>query len=136
MSIINPLNIKSGYWIYEKYDEKPLYKSGKWIMYFNKEVLFNKWKRAVTLFRRKQLKGIKSMKCSTNIKKENTKSIVFFCEKSDKKENIMKIGKELMDKMEYSKTMYYTTDKQNLMGIKGYLYKIECNFDAFADDSE
>ena len=146
MNIQKPMSIKHDYWIYESNGSIPSVKTGKWMMFFNEQTINQKWKIAVELFRMKRLPGIVSIKCATALKNPRASSdikvIIFYCNKSNETERIMKIGYNLVNKLDYQKNLFYKTDMQTLNGTratgskKNYLYKIEYKFNAFEEDSD
>lgn len=147
MNIQKPMSVKHDHWIYESNESILSVKTGKWMMFFNEHAINKKWKTAVELFRMKKLPGIISMKCSTALKNprassESMKVIIFYCNKSNEMERIMKNGHNIMNKLNYQADMFYKTDMQTLTETKtanskkNYLYKIEYKFNAFDDDSD
>lgn len=140
MIIQKPMNIKTEPWIYEYNDTLTTIKCGKWMLFFNEKMINEKWKNAVQLFRKKVFPGIKLMKCSTALNNTTDKVIIFYCNKSDEKNRIINIGKNIMNKLNYQNDLYYKTDRQTLKGIESngnnYIYKIEYSFNAFDNDSD
>ena len=85
-----PMSVTDEYWLFErdskagaKYQYDPEL-TGKWMMFWNKSVLDERWKQAVILYREGKLTGITSMKVST--KRDNPRAsdktsgvIIFYC---------------------------------------------------------
>lgn len=135
MSSQTPMNYKGALYLYEG-NVKELLNGGYWMMFFNKKQMNTKWQKAVSLFQNKEL-DVEYISCSTSLKNPNEGVIFFYCSKSFQKSRIMRIGKELMDLMEYCQTMYYQRSKVKLYrNLNTCKYKILYDFNAFADDSD
>ena len=112
---------------------------GKWMLFYNKKYMNEKWKLAIKLFRENKLNDVMSMKCSTKFRtsrasREDNGVIILYCSESQNENKIMQIGKVIMKLFNYNKTMYYKTNTQTCMGTratgqyKNHLYKLDPNF--------
>jgi hypothetical protein len=137
-----PTEISYDPWIYLS-DKKfqNLEGGGKWMLFYPKTEIDEKWGEIKKLYNNEELIGIKSLKVSTNY--DNSRSsdksysvIICYCGPPNDKENLIKYGENLRDKMNYTSsfgTMSYKSDEQTLMGTRATgntsnsLYKIPCN---------
>ncbi|KAF9179242.1 hypothetical protein BGZ50_007132 [Haplosporangium sp. Z 11] len=94
-------------------------RTGKWMLFYDKSVLDEKW-AAVKRLLEQELLG-DSAKCSTA--KENPNStnpdlgvIIVYTNDYLDQEDVYRIAAVLHEKMEYNRTMYYKTDEQTLAG--------------------
>ena len=113
---------------------------GKWMLFFPNNILNEKWIYLKKLYYTNKLDGITSMKCATNKPSErasssNFKVIILYCEDSYDEDRIKEIGKNILkltNYKEYSKFMYYKTNKQTRNGtvatgnISNHMYSLEC----------
>lgn len=116
-----------GYWIYHGCDptvdnkgEKIL---GKWMLFFKKELIDNKWEYFKSLFDKKLLKGVICMKVSAS--KENSRAssknesvIILYC--GGNEIEIMQTGKNIASYIQdyAGPYIYYKTDVQTGLGTK------------------
>jgi len=152
---IQPMNIDIIPWLYERKkgfsnDCYFLEGRGKWMLFFDKNKMNEKWKKSKELFRQEKLEGVEYIKCSTNYKSERASSndlglISYYCFDSDNKEKILEIGKKLINLLSYDdmEYIYYKTDMQTKNGCRNsntsfnYLYKMSNDRyigDHFIDD--
>lgn len=133
---MNPLDINDFPWVYERNNNNARGKDvGKWMLFFDKPLINEVWSLAKTLYFENKLDDIQSMKCSTNY--ENPRSaypdkgiVILYCYDSSNEEAIMRAGRNLLDKFNYtfSKYIYYKTDVQTSVGTaalgvkKNYTY--------------
>jgi hypothetical protein len=94
---------------------------GKWMFFYNKNRMDEKWLLVTKLFRENKLNQIIfGMKCSTaacgmGSNNESTGIILIYCTKSQDKEVIMMVGKELLVLFNYTHNpmIYYRSDLQS-----------------------
>ena len=150
-SELSPLDVFDFPWLYEEnmdieysadYDYGD---SGKWMLYYEKNVFNEKWKLAINLFREKKLNGIVSLKCSTSYENPRASSrdigvIILYCYNSDNKQYIIDIGKNILKIFNYREIIYYKKDIQTRDGtkatgcIKNHTYYLEPQYDFIEDD--
>ena len=151
---LEPMNIDIVPWLYEKkngYYNDLYFKDnrGKWMLFFDKSNMNQKWKESKELFRNGKIKEVEYIKCSTNYKNvrasnDNIGLISFYCNNSDNKEKILSVGNSLIKLLNYSEygTIYYKTDELSKLGTRSlgntfnYLYKLNNElymFDDFID---
>ena len=124
--LLNPLDVEDNPWLYEDRNiKKTKFKSiGKWMLFYDKKVINEKWFLAKKLYIENKLNGIVSMKCSTNYKNPRSSSndsiIIFYCYYSCSKENILEYGKNIITMMKYTdqQTIYFKTDEQTYEGTR------------------
>ena len=142
---LEPMNTNIVPWLYEckKGFNNDLFfieGRGKWMLFFDKQLMNSKWKLCKELFRSGYINNIEYIKCSTNYQSERATSnnyglISFYCNNSDNKEKILEIGNNLVkifkyDEMDY---IYYKTDMLSKNGCRNngksfnYLYKLHNN---------
>jgi len=105
-------------------------KTGKWMMFYSKHEIDLKWQKLVFLFEQKQLKGVLSMKVSTQrqLKENNKDCYVVFLYCHNQSEALTKeIGQNILDKTkyfcyDYGSCIYYKDFKNN---DKNYTYKLK-----------
>jgi len=120
------MDISESPWLYEKKPNTIIENSGKWMLFYPKNVMNEKWKLAVDLYRNSnKLSGVVSMKCSTkcdNSRATNKKDgiIIFYCNNSEDEQNIKKIGEKILDDMDYKNNtmIFYKTDLQTQEGTR------------------
>jgi len=113
---------------------------GKWMLYYKKDKMNDKWKFAQQLYRENKLNGILSMKCSTAYKNPRATNhddgiIILYCANSYDEQYILEIGKNILNMFNYNDnhTIYYKTDSQTSEGtqatgvIKNHTYKLKVN---------
>lgn len=137
-----PSQVNSFYWIY--CTNPPMnftypHNDGKWIMFFRKSELDQRWKEACDLYRSGKLTGVNSMKVSTMLynpmgaNSYENGMIIFYCGPSENEANIMEYGKNLLRHIYYEDPiLYYKSDKMYLQDpnkIYKHLYYI--NTDEF-----
>ncbi|CAH1119099.1 unnamed protein product [Phaedon cochleariae] len=111
--------------------------SGKWMMFFAKNILDEKWKMCCDLYKARKLTGIAQMKVSTSVRSPRTTDhangvIIFYCGPANDEEAVMAYGKKLLEVVPYTgnRYMYYKSDEQTYEGTratgqkKNHLYKI------------
>ena len=152
---MEPMNVDYIPWLYERKNgfKNDLYFAsgrGKWLLFFDKHNMNQRWKQIKQLFRSGNLNNIEYIKCSTNYKSDKTPSdnigvISFYCAGSDDKNKILSIGNDLIKLLNYTdmEYIYYKTDDQTKSGCRttgssvNYLYKIMNNLynvDQFIED--
>ncbi len=132
-----PSEISDCPWLYENKNNYKLNDSGKWMLFYPKELMDKSWNNAKKLYREKKLDGVECMKCSTlyeNPRALNNSDgiIILYCNDSSKKEIIINIGKNIIDKLDYREQniIYYKTDLQTIKGTnatgckKNYNYRL------------
>jgi hypothetical protein len=120
---IDPLSIDNYPWLYEDKDDIESVNTGKWMLFYKKEKLYEKWRKAIKLYRHNQLEGVISMKCSTNYKDPRASDhsvgvIIFYCNNSEKKDEIIKYGTNIKTLFKYEREIAYKTDLQTLKGTR------------------
>ncbi|KAI1289094.1 hypothetical protein EDD11_009436 [Mortierella claussenii] len=117
-----PTQTVDEYWLWATSPSKNFTSSprtGKWMLFYDKSVLDEKWATVKTLVEQDLLGH--AAKCSTG--KENptatsAKSGVIIVYTSDclDQEDVYRVAATLHEKMEYNRTMYYKTDEQTIAG--------------------
>lgn len=111
-------------------------KYGKFMLWYDKNIIDQKWKLATDLFHSNKLKNIVTMKCSTSMNNPNTYNenesvILLYCVDYDKKE-LREIAKNIINLFDYrhKSIISYKTNVQTRKGgkykpysIKNHLYK-------------
>jgi hypothetical protein len=111
--------------------------TGKWMLFYDNVLLNKAWILAKKLYRENKLYHVKSMKCSTTYQNPRASNvytgvIILYCNNSSNKEQIMNIGKKIIEIFDYKEqqTIYYKTDLQTHEGTfatgsnKNYTYKL------------
>lgn len=120
-----PLEVSDRPWLYENKNDDggESDDTGKWMLFYKKPLMNEAWLRAKTLYRKNQLEGIISMKCSTLYANPRASKladgvIILYCSNSSNEEKIMNIGKKIIEMFDYkeSKNIYYKTDLQTSEG--------------------
>jgi hypothetical protein len=140
-SHFKPSEINDLPWLYEENHEivQDLFdgdlNTGKWMLFYDRKYMDNKWLEINKLYRNKELDGVIKMKCSTfyDNPRASGKSgvIILYCNNSDNEYRIKDIGKNIMKLLSYNKTIYYKTDSQTRLGTiatgqtNNHLYKID-----------
>lgn len=131
--ILDPENIKynnpeyGDFWIYESldiYDNiKNCSNTGKWLLFYHKSEIPDRWNEIIKLYRDGQLDGVMSMKRSTLLPNErssckNTGVIILYCNNSEDEERIMEIGRNIIRKTGYDfqDHITYKADYQTRLG--------------------
>lgn len=99
---------------------------GKWMMFFQKDKLDEKWAAACELYHQGKLTGIASMKVSTAFDNDrasdkNTGVIIFYCGPPNDRVAMMEYGKNLLKEFPYETkfgNMYYKSDEQTALGTR------------------
>lgn len=96
---------------------------GKWMLFYDKKKIDEKWKLVKQLYRDGKLLGVTQMKCSTISKNQrasdgDSEVIIIYCEPEKNEEHIKNIGKNIMELMEYGRSMYYKTNSQTKEGTR------------------
>jgi hypothetical protein len=111
-------------------------KYGKFMLWYDKDIIDSKWKLATDLFHDNKLENIVNMKCSTSMNKpnaydDNGSVILLYCVDSNKKE-LREIAKNIINLFDYrhKSIISYKTNVQTRKGseykpyrIKNHLYK-------------
>lgn len=110
--------------------------NGKWMLFYDKLLINEKWELAKRLFRNGKLNGVVSMKCSTAFINPRASSdnsiIILYCINSSFEEDIMDIGTNILNMFDYRENLYiyYKTDLQTNEGTratgskKNHTYKL------------
>lgn len=98
---------------------------GKWMLFYDINEMNEKWKLAKQLYRENKLKGVISMKCSTNMKNPRASChssgiIIMYCNNSNDEYYIKNIGENIINNFNYTYNpyIYYKTDKQTREGTR------------------
>lgn len=115
--------------------------SGKWMIYYNgSTLLHNKWEEFKQLYDDGVLGNVVSMKCSTDVRIKQYHNdqgvIVIYCQNSADEKNIMDIGNKIKRYLLHTgydhPFLYYKTNAQTRLKIKGYTYKMCMTTDDFS----
>jgi hypothetical protein len=134
---INPVDVDDYPWLYEMNKNiqlENINNPGKWMLFYDKNLLNQKWSQSKSLYREEKFYGVIDMKCSTSY--DNSRSshvnsgvIILYCNNSEDEETIKKTGKTIKNLLSYAPRMYYKTDAQTYMGTKknkkNYIYKLD-----------
>jgi hypothetical protein len=149
---LTPAECDTGYWLYWN---KPHTRAeilamrtenrgdvGKWMLFYDLDKINNRWAEAIEHFDNENLRGVDSIKVSTNkpnprASNQNTKVIIFYCRKSDDEAEILATGRRIIYYMQYDEQpfLYYKTDEQTQAGTgatgskKNHLYKLSTAID-------
>ncbi len=141
-----PLDVFNDPWLYESNnyihhsEGTKLFEGedvGKWMLFYNKRDLNDKWLFAKTLYRENKLIGVEAMKCSTNYDNPTSSNpengvIILYCSESSNKDKIINTGEVILDMFNYkdSQYIYYKTNLQTYQGNrmsgskKNHTYKL------------
>jgi hypothetical protein len=133
-----PLDVLESPWLKEKKDNIVFNADiGKWMLFYDKKFINEAWILATKLYRENTLDGVISMKCSTayvnpRASSVNSGVIILYCQSSSNENQIMQIGKEILELMNFreSNYIYYKTDFQTHEGTratgckKNYTYRL------------
>ena len=135
---LNPIDIYDYPWLYEsdiRFLPSKIHNTGKWMLFYDKNLMNEKWSVCKTLYKESKLNGVFSMKCSTSYDNSRASSkngvIILYCNNSEDKETIMKIGENIKRLTSYPQTMSYKTDEQTRIGTRAtgnkinHIYKIQ-----------
>jgi hypothetical protein len=124
-----PLDVCDKPWLYENriYDKECIDKecidTGKWMLFYDKQIMNDNWRLAKKLYREHKLDGVLCMKCSTNYENPRASTldegiIILYCSHSANEEKIINIGKNILELFDYKekKFIYYKTDVQTSEG--------------------
>jgi len=113
---------------------------GKWLLFYHKNDIPDRWNEIVKLYRDGQLDGVMSMKRSTQVPnpRASTKRdgvIILYCNKSEDEDRIMEIGRNIIHKTayDYQRHITYKADWQTRLGTvstgntNNSLYKLYTN---------
>jgi len=141
------MDITDSYWLRHGQSDVTYNNVGKWMLFYPKSKINEKWSELCKLWDNKKLKGVVSMKCSTALENSRASSvnegvIILYCNDSDNKDSIIKIGNTIRLYInDYpNDAIYYKTDYQTSIGTKAtgatknYLYKIDIDRPLFMDD--
>ncbi|KAF9186644.1 hypothetical protein BGZ51_001832 [Haplosporangium sp. Z 767] len=117
-----PTRTFNEYWLWAQSPSKDFLggpRTGKWMLFYDKPVLDEKWAAVKQLVEQDMLGGL--AKCSTakeNPNATSSKSGVVIVYTSDylDQEEVYRIAAILHEKLEYNRTMYYKTDEQTSAG--------------------
>ena len=144
-----PSKISNTPWLYEESNHPRLYEeskfldyfsddTGKWMLFYDKKTLDDAWSLAKTLYREDKLKGVVSMKCSTNYKNsrastQNDGVIILYCNNSSDEDTIMDIGKNILNTFKYTEkqTIFYKTASQTSEGTRATGCKTNSTYKLF-----
>ena len=123
-AILLPSKINTHYWIHcidPKIEKKFPYVDGKFVMFFPKDEIDERWKDVNILYKKGKLIGINSMKVSTQkknhegINKYKNGVIIFYCGPSENKQLVLEYGRNLLKYIYYNdSTLYYKSEKPHL----------------------
>jgi hypothetical protein len=109
-----------GYWLY--YGDLSGECDGKWMLFYDKEVIDNKWEELKMLYDSDKLTGIVAMKVSGGLDnpRASTKQSVIILYCGGNEESILEYGRNLLKYLnDYDgDTIYYKTDLQTRIGTK------------------
>jgi len=118
-----PLEVNCSPWLYESNNEDIMVDSGKWMLFYNKSLMNEAWKKAKKMYRENKLDGVISMKCSTLYENPRASTlekgiIILYCNNSSNEKTIMNIGKNIIKMVDYKEStyIYYKTDFQTIEG--------------------
>lgn len=120
-----PSNTFDKYWLSCIKENNNEYNNiGKWMLFFNKKYMDEKWLLVKELFKTQQLDNVIGIKCSTSLSNDRVSEsnlkegiIIFYCSNSFNKEYIILIGNTILNKINYDKEfIYYKTDEQTYEG--------------------
>jgi hypothetical protein len=141
MSYINcelkPSNTTEAPWLHERNAKRlgEMKDVGKWMLFCKKDRLDGIWEKAKGLYREDKLKGVSSMKCSTNFENPRASSqtdgiIILYCNYSKRTKHVMDTGKRILKQMQYADqdTIYYKTDVQTKKGTRNTGSKVNHSY--------
>lgn len=98
---------------------------GKWILFYDRSDIDVNWISAKIWYNMGKLTDVTMIKSGTLKSDSKEIPIIFYCEKSDNEEYVMKIGKIIIECMnyDYKKIIYYHPNKS--IDKKKYMYKLE-----------
>ncbi|KAF9900851.1 hypothetical protein BX616_002473, partial [Lobosporangium transversale] len=110
------------YWLWAKSPSKDFVsgpRTGKWMLFYDKSVLDDKWAAVKRLVEQDLLGGV--AKCSTAMENPNATSsksgvIIVYTPDYQDEEDVYRIAAILHEKLDYKKPMYYKTDEQTYAG--------------------
>jgi len=143
-----PMEIYDMPWLYEEkhietkiddnfvFNENIEQNHGKWMLFYKKSSMNDKWQFIKNLYRENKLSGVDSIKCSTNWENPRASShdegiIIFYCS-NNTEEQIIMTGKNILELLLYKekdyiyyKTNFQTQDGTSATGIyKNHKYKL------------
>lgn len=135
-----PMDVNDKFWICSDIKSSEHVNVGKWMLFYDKKYLNERWLLALKLFNKGDLGDVICLKCSTAMEnsRASTKSgiIIFYCNFSEDKQKILDIGCIIVSRMKYNgKKIYYKTDHQTTLGTqstgqqKNYLYSLDISDD-------
>ncbi|XP_055327649.1 uncharacterized protein LOC129580913 [Paramacrobiotus metropolitanus] len=120
----HPSTCTTQYWLYEM-DERFHYTEcdGKWMYFFPRSVIDDRWKEAVELYNAGKLPGIASMKVSTAVPNPRASSsshvLIFYCGPPNNEARVKEIGRKLVAAFPPpTKIIYYKSDEQTEGGTR------------------
>ncbi|KAF9584245.1 hypothetical protein BGW38_007106 [Lunasporangiospora selenospora] len=131
-----PTKVLDSFWVWAESFSKPFTggaRSGKWMLFYEKSLLDEKWLVVKDMVERDQLGGL--AKCSTartnpNATSSATGVIIVYTPDYLDQEDVYRVATVLHEKMDYKKPMFYKTDEQTLAGVyksngsqKNHLYR-------------
>ncbi|KAG0047429.1 hypothetical protein BGZ83_007518 [Gryganskiella cystojenkinii] len=131
-----PSNTFNQYWLWAESQTKAFQggqRTGKWMLFYDKSVLDEKWNVVKMLVENDVLGG--RAKVSTAMENPNATSsksgvIIVYTSDYEDQEEVYRVAVALHEAMEYRGIMYYKTDEQTFAGVyakngtkKNYLYR-------------
>ncbi|KAF9280281.1 hypothetical protein BGZ68_007336 [Mortierella alpina] len=131
-----PSQTVADYWLWARSSTKEFPggpRTGKWMLFYDKAVLDEKWAAVKELVEQDQLGGL--AKCSTARETPNATSskagvIIVYTSDYENQEEVYDVAVKLHEALEYNKPMYYKTDEQTHAGVyakngskKNHIYK-------------
>jgi len=130
-----PMEITDFPWCYKSNENRcttffgfsiaPPFNVGKWMLFYPNSKMNDSWILAKKLFDNNELYGVISMKCSTAYKNPRASSknngiIILYCSDSDNESEIMKIGKNILNKFKYieNPTIFYKPNEMTNNGTR------------------
>ncbi|KAG0020581.1 hypothetical protein BGZ80_003952 [Entomortierella chlamydospora] len=120
-----PTQTIDAYWVYAYHKSSAAANAsgsnyGKWMLFYAKPVLDEKWERVKNLLEQGLLGD--AAKCSTakenpNATSSKTGVIIVYTSDYTDQDDVYRVAKVLYDELEYGKTMYYKTDDQTYAGL-------------------
>lgn len=128
-----PSQVTDKRWVYAKHEEISIpSNSGKWMLFYDKSVIDEKWLQVKSLLERGKLGN--SAKCSTAVSDstavDSRSVIIVYTTDYTDTEDVYRVAKILHKKLQYERPMYYKTDEQTYAGLyaisgskKNYMYR-------------
>ena len=118
-----PMDICSPWLSHSPPGTVPHVQDGKWMLFYNNNIMNEKWSQIKQLFKQKELEGVVCLKCSTKYKNSRAANhdhgvIILYCNNSKNMEYIKKIGKNIVKKMNHPCRIFYKTNIQTREGTR------------------